>query len=365
MRVCLLLVTLLIAASASATAAQAPQRPPLTNYDPNTWKPFISQEGSFEVAFPGTPAIITIPQDTPLGRLLIHVYAVRTTVAEFGMSYIDVPAATAEPQFVKGFLDGGRDQMVRDGAVVISEKDISLNSVKGRDLMVTVDGTIGHNRFFLIKGRLYSLSIATTPQTAFKGGKPSPAESDRTDFYQTISGRFFGSFKITLADAVADAPQQTTSGAEEILAGVDGKTDLYPADADAKKEIGEAVSRAAVEHKLVLLIFGANWCYDCHVLDHALHDGESGKIVGAKFLLVHVDIGEGAKNGELINKYKIPLDKGVPAVAILDVSGKLLYSSGDGEFEAARKMMKRDLVSFLRRWQPESRAKSIAETEGL
>ena len=153
---------------------------------------------------------------------------------------------------------------------------------------------------------------------------------------------------------MADAPQQTTSGAEEILAGVDGKTDLYPADADAKKEIGEAVSRAAVEHKLVLLIFGANWCYDCHVLDHALHDGDAGKIVSEKFLLVHIDIGEGAKNGELINKYKIPLDKGVPAVAILDANGKLLYNSGEGEFEAARKMMKKDLMAFLRRWQAES-----------
>jgi len=351
MRACLLLVTLFIAASVSATAAQAPQRPPLTNYDPNTWKPFISQEGSFEVAFPGTPAIITIPQDTPLGRLLIHVYVVRTTVAEFGISYIDVPAATAEPQFVKDFLDGGRDQMVRDGAVVISEKDMSLNGIKGRDLLVTVDGTIGHNRFFLIKGRLYSLSIATTPQTAFKSGKPSSTESERTDFYQTISGRFFGSFKITLADAVADAPQQTAGGAEEILAGVDGKTDLYPADADAKKEIGDAVSRAAVEHKRVLLIFGANWCYDCHVLDQALHDGEAGKIVSQDFLLIHVDIGEGERNADLVKTYKIPLDKGVPAVSILESNGRLLYSSGDGEFEAARRMLKKDLVQFLNKWK--------------
>ena len=71
-----------------------------------------------------------------------------------------------------------------------------------------------------------------------------------------------------------------------------------------------------------------------------------------KFLLVHVDIGEGAKNVELITKYKIPLEKGVPAVAILDANGKLLYSSGDGEFEAARKMLKKDLVAFLQHWKP-------------
>ena len=101
----------------------------------------------------------------------------------------------------------------------------------------------------------------------------------------------------------------------------------------------------------MLLIFGANWCYDCHVLDHALHDGDAGKVVSRNFLLVHVDISEGEKNTELVKSYKIPLDKGVPAVAILDANGKLLYSSGDGEFEAARKMMKKDLVAFLQRWK--------------
>jgi len=106
-----------------------------------------------------------------------------------------------------------------------------------------------------------------------------------------------------------------------------------------------------VERKRVLLIFGANWCYDCHVLNQALHEGEAGKIVSQDFLLVHVDIGEGEKNSDLLKTYKIPLDKGVPAVAILESNGRLLYSSGDGEFEAARRMLKRDLVAFLNKWK--------------
>src|SRR6266705_264166 len=74
------------------------------------------------------------------------------------------------------------------------------------------------------------------------------------------------------------------------------KTDLYPADADATKEIGEALKLAVSDHKRVLLVFGANWCYDCHVLDRALRDGAAGKIVRANFELVHVDIGEGDRN---------------------------------------------------------------------
>jgi len=132
------------------------------------------------------------------------------------------------------------------------------------------------------------------------------------------------------------------------------KTDLYPTAADAKKEIGEAVKSAATDHKRVLLVFGGNWCYDCHVLDRALHDGAAGRIVKESFLLVDVDIGAADKNLDLAKQYKIPLEKGVPAVAILASDGKLLYSSGEGEFEAARKILKKDLVAFLNRWKQAS-----------
>ena len=150
----------------------------------------------------------------------------------------------------------------------------------------------------------------------------------------------------------AVAAQRPSNDAGAKLSGpLSVKADLYPADADARSEIDEALKRATAERKRVLLIFGANWCYDCHVLDQALHDGDAGKIVSQNFLLVHVDIGEGEKNPDLLKTYKIPLDKGVPAVAVLESNGRLLYSSGDGEFEAARRMLKKDLVAFLNKWK--------------
>ncbi|HXU07613.1 MAG TPA: thioredoxin family protein [Blastocatellia bacterium] len=136
-----------------------------------------------------------------------------------------------------------------------------------------------------------------------------------------------------------------------VLEAVTVKTDLYPANADAKKEIAEALAKAAVEDKRVILIFGGNWCYDCHVLDAALHNGEAGKIVGESYLLVHVDIGEGDKNLDLVKKYKIPLDKGVPALVVLKSDGEMIYWSGYGEFEAARAMLKKDLLAFLNHWK--------------
>jgi VCBS repeat-containing protein len=139
------------------------------------------------------------------------------------------------------------------------------------------------------------------------------------------------------------------------------KKDLYPADADAKKEIDEALKKAAGNHKRVLLVFGGNWCYDCHVLDRALHEGTAGQLMKEGFVLVHVDIGEADKNLDLLKEYKVPLEKGVPAVAILASDGNLLYSSGDGEFESARTMMKKDLVAFLQRWRKNQTSTSRKE----
>lgn len=138
---------------------------------------------------------------------------------------------------------------------------------------------------------------------------------------------------------------------DDVLNPVTVKTDLYPADADAKKEIADALQKAATEKKRVILIFGGNWCYDCHVLDQALHDGEAGNIVKQSYLLVHVDIGEGDKNLDLVKKYNIPLEKGVPALAVLKSDGALVYWSGVGEFEAARSMTKSALLAFLNHWK--------------
>lgn len=145
--------------------------------------------------------------------------------------------------------------------------------------------------------------------------------------------------------------QQPKPLEDDVLKPAANKGDVYLAEANAKKEIEDALKTAVAENKRVLLMFGANWCYDCRVLDQALHDGSAGKIVTESFLLVHVDIGEGDKNVDLVRTYGIPLEKGVPAVVVLGSDGEMLYSSGNGEFEAARSMLKKDLIGFLNHWK--------------
>jgi len=128
--------------------------------------------------------------------------------------------------------------------------------------------------------------------------------------------------------------------------------DLYPASADAKAEIAEAVHRATVARKRVLVVFGGNWCYDCHVLDEAFHSPEISPMMEKSFELVHVDIGQMDKNLEVAKQYDVLLDRGVPAIAVLESDGKLLFSQKRGEFEAARSMAPEDILDFLNKWKP-------------
>ena len=128
--------------------------------------------------------------------------------------------------------------------------------------------------------------------------------------------------------------------------------DLYPANADAHAEIKEALAQAARKHHRVLVVFGADWCYDCHVLNLAFHGGDLAPIVAKNYEVVHVDIGEGDKNQDLMKDYDVPMQKGIPAIAVLDASGKLLFSQKNGEFEKARSLDRGTLLAFLNQWKP-------------
>lgn len=129
------------------------------------------------------------------------------------------------------------------------------------------------------------------------------------------------------------------------------KPSIYPAGTDAKQQIATALAAATKEHKRVLVVFGADWCYDCHVLDKALERPDVAPLVKRGYRVVHVDVGEGDKNQDLMAKYGVPMAKGIPGVAVLDASGKLLYSQRNGEFEKARSLGPEDLVAFLEKWK--------------
>ena len=147
---------------------------------------------------------------------------------------------------------------------------------------------------------------------------------------------------LALAAGVVLAGASFSSAAERI----------YPAVSAASTDIASALAQAAVAHKRVIVDFGGDWCPDCKVLDLRLREPTNAELVQRHYVVVHVNVGnDGIKaNFDVAERYGIPLRKGVPALAVLDSDGRLLYSQKKGEFESMRSMDRTSVTDFLRKW---------------
>jgi len=128
--------------------------------------------------------------------------------------------------------------------------------------------------------------------------------------------------------------------------------DIYPDPSEAKADLAAALKTAAAGHKRVIIDFGGNWCGDCQVLDIYFHNPENRPILESNYVLVHINIGHMDENVDIAAHYGVPLNKGVPALAVLSDTGKLLYSQKSGEFEAMRRMQANSVTNFLVQWKP-------------
>ena len=131
------------------------------------------------------------------------------------------------------------------------------------------------------------------------------------------------------------------------------KAQIYPSPEEVPAEIAAALAAAANDHKRVLLVFGGNWCYDCHVLDATFRSKQIAPLVNENYHVVHVNVGNYDKNLDLAKKYEIPLEKGVPSLAILDPDGTLVMSQKKGEFESTSRIGPEDIIQFLKQWKPQ------------
>jgi thiol:disulfide interchange protein len=145
-----------------------------------------------------------------------------------------------------------------------------------------------------------------------------------------------------IASALVPLPQ----AAAQIIA--QPNKNLYSETANPTADIAAALARARREHKRVILDFGGNWCGDCQVLDIYYHQSPNAELLDKNFILVHINIGHMDKNVDVAKKYKVPITKGVPALAVIDAHGNLLYSEREKEFEHTTP---EDVTAFLKRWK--------------
>ncbi|TGL86366.1 thioredoxin family protein [Leptospira congkakensis] len=111
----------------------------------------------------------------------------------------------------------------------------------------------------------------------------------------------------------------------------------------------ESLVLAKNSNRKLIVVFGADWCPDCRALDGIFEEPEPKALLKENFILFKVDVGRFDKNLSLNDTLGNPIENGIPALVVIDPSGKILTSTKGGEFSNASKMTKEQVLEYLYR----------------
>ena len=126
-------------------------------------------------------------------------------------------------------------------------------------------------------------------------------------------------------------------------------TDYKPYDenANAGEQISDALEKAKLKNKYVLLQMGGNWCPDCRTLGEYFSRPEIKTWLDERVFLVSVDVGEWDRNLDIVEEYENPISEGIPAMVLLNSNNEVMFATLAGELASARSMSKNDLIDWL------------------
>ena len=123
----------------------------------------------------------------------------------------------------------------------------------------------------------------------------------------------------------------------------------YDEAADPHHDLQNALALAMKSGKRVLVVFGANWCPDCRVLDREFHmGGKAAELVSSRYEVVKVDVGHFDKNLDFAKLYGEPIKKGIPSVVVVTPTNQVIYQTRAGELADARSMGGDGIYTFFK-----------------
>ncbi len=137
----------------------------------------------------------------------------------------------------------------------------------------------------------------------------------------------------------------------------------YESRAEAALE--QALERAAARDRLVLVVFGADWCPDCVALERLLADPLVAPLIDQGFEVVRLDVGRRERHVALAARWGIDYARGIPAIAILDGNAAPRLATRDGELRAARSMTAAEFGRLLGRSLVDETLRRVARFEPL
>jgi thiol:disulfide interchange protein len=130
---------------------------------------------------------------------------------------------------------------------------------------------------------------------------------------------------------------------------------IYNPQADAKKDITEAVAKAKKEGKHVLIQVGGNWCPWCIKMHKYLHgEEEITKLLNDNYVFLELNYSKENKNKEILQDLGFPQRFGFPVMLVLDADGKRIHTQSTGVLEKDKAYDFDRVKSFLYNWRPEA-----------
>ena len=124
---------------------------------------------------------------------------------------------------------------------------------------------------------------------------------------------------------------------------------VYDESADAQAQVSQALAKAKADNKQLMIVFGANWCGDCKMLDGEFKKPAMKALLDANYVVVKVDVNRFNKNLDVVKPYGDVIKKGIPSIVIATPANQLVYATNGGELADARKMGEAGVAEFFQK----------------
>ena len=130
---------------------------------------------------------------------------------------------------------------------------------------------------------------------------------------------------------------------------VHAEASVYDESADARAQVAQALANAKSDSKQVMIVFGANWCGDCKMLDTEFKKPALKALLEKNYVIVKVDVNRFNKNLDVVKPYGDVIKKGIPSIVIASPTNQLIYATHGGELADARKMGEAGVATFFQK----------------
>ena len=99
-----------------------------------------------------------------------------------------------------------------------------------------------------------------------------------------------------------------------------------------------------------IIIFGANWCPDCRILEGTLMLPTVKEFINKYYSILHIDVGKYDINMSLIEILGLEGQKGIPKVLIFDKKGMPVNLATSDRWYTARESKTQEIFDYFQKY---------------